>query len=69
MDVKVMIELENIVNDEKLGWNLKDGKALDFINKLPIPMSQVHLRLDYKNYYFAAKKDKRDDEHGYGHGV
>lgn len=57
MDVNVLKRLDDIVRTGDKGWNVKDGQALEYINELNIPLSQVYDRLVYKNYYFTAKKE------------
>lgn len=57
MDVKVLKHIDDIVRANDRGWNVKDGEALEYINDLQIPLSQVYDRLGYKNYYFTAKKE------------
>ena len=57
MDVNVLKRLDDIVRTGDKGWNVKDGQALEYINELNIPLSQVYDRLVYKNYYFTVKKE------------
>lgn len=57
MDVKVLKHIDDIVRSNDRGWNVKDGEALEYINELNIPLSQVYDRLVYKNYYFTTKKE------------
>ena len=56
LDTKVLRILEDIAKDVTLGWNVKDGKALEYISGIPTAHSQPYLNAAYIHYYFAVKK-------------
>jgi hypothetical protein len=57
LNVKVIMRLDDIVIKED-GWNIKDGEALDYINRLALGGVHPYLVNEYRKYYFKAKQHR-----------
>lgn len=57
LDKKVKSTLDGIARRTDVGNNIKDGQALDYINNLKVPKSEIYILAVYRKYYFEKKKE------------